>query len=194
MARGINKVILVGNVGRDPETRYSAGGMAVTTVSVATSEAWKDKQTGEQKEKTEWHRVKFFGRLAEIAGEYLKKGGQVYIEGSLRTEEYEKDGVKRYSTDIVASEMQMLGGRSGGGSDTEGGGSRGGGGYEGGGFEGGGSRGGGGGGGARSGGTGGGGGYEGGSSRGPARGPQQAPQRPQQPVQNSGFDDDDIPF
>lgn len=202
MARGINKVILVGNVGRDPETRYSAGGMAVTTVSVATSEAWKDKQTGEQKEKTEWHRVKFFGRLAEIAGEYLKKGGQVYIEGSLRTEEYEKDGVKRYSTDIVASEMQMLGGRAGGGGgDMEGGGSRGGS-YEGGGYEGGGSRSGGGyeggaargGAGARSGGGGSGGGYEGGSSRGPARGPQQAPQRPQQPVQNSGFDDDDIPF
>lgn len=111
MARGVNKVIIVGNVGKDPETRYSAGGMAVTTISVATSEAWKDKQTGEQKEKTEWHRVKFFGRLAEIAGEYLKKGSQVYVEGSLRTEEYEKDGVKRYSTDIVASEMQMLGGK-----------------------------------------------------------------------------------
>lgn len=117
MARGVNKVILVGNVGRDPETRYSAGGMAVTTISVATSEKWKDKQTGEEKERTEWHRVKFFGRLAEIAGEYLKKGSQVYIEGSLRTEEYEKDGVKRYSTDIVANEMQMLGGNpnSGGG-------------------------------------------------------------------------------
>lgn len=193
MARGINKVILVGNVGRDPETRYSAGGMAVTTVSVATSESWKDKQTGEQKEKTEWHRVKFFGRLAEIAGEYLKKGSQVYVEGSLRTEEYEKDGVKRYSTDIVAAEMQMLGGRPGGGGDFEGGGARGGGDYEsgssrGGGYEGGGSR-------AGSGARGGGGGgYEGGGSRGPARGPQQAPQRPQQPVQNSGFDDDDIPF
>ena len=173
MARGINKVILVGNVGRDPETRYSAGGMAVTTVSVATSEAWKDKQSGEQKEKTEWHRVKFFGRLAEIAGEYLKKGSQVYIEGSLRTEEYEKDGVKRYSTDIVAAEMQMLGGRPGG-DMGEGGSSRGG-------YEGGGSR-------------GGGGGYEGGSSRGPARGPQAAPQRAPQPVQNTGFDDDDIPF
>ncbi|HSX61162.1 MAG TPA: single-stranded DNA-binding protein [Tahibacter sp.] len=179
MARGINKVILVGNVGKDPETRYSAGGMAVTTISVATSESWKDKQTGEQKEKTEWHRVKFFGRLAEIAGEYLKKGSQVYIEGSLRTEEYEKDGVKRYSTDIVAAEMQMLGGRPGGG-DMEGG-SRGGG------YEGGGSR--------------GGGGYEGGGSRsgggerGPARGPQSAPQRgAPQPVQNTGFDDDDIPF
>lgn len=179
MARGINKVILVGNVGKDPETRYSAGGMAVTTISVATSEAWKDKQTGEQKEKTEWHRVKFFGRLAEIAGEYLKKGSQVYIEGSLRTEEYEKDGVKRYSTDIVAAEMQMLGGRPGGG-DAEGGSPRGGG-YEGG------SR-------------GGGGGYEGGGGgaareRGPARGPQSAPQRgAPQPVQNTGFDDDDIPF
>ncbi|GMV31084.1 MAG: single-stranded DNA-binding protein [Rhodanobacteraceae bacterium] len=179
MARGINKVILVGNVGKDPETRYSAGGMAVTTISVATSESWKDKQTGEQKEKTEWHRVKFFGRLAEIAGEYLKKGSQVYIEGSLRTEEYEKDGVKRYSTDIVAAEMQMLGGRPGGGGDMESG-SRGGG-YEGGGsrggnFEGGGSR---------------GGGYE----RGAARGPQSAPQRgAPQPVQNTGFDDDDIPF
>jgi single-strand DNA-binding protein len=188
MARGINKVILVGNVGRDPETRYSAGGMAVTTVSIATSEAWKDKQTGEQKEKTEWHRVKFFGRLAEIAGEYLKKGSQVYIEGSLRTEEYEKDGVKRYSTDIVAAEMQMLGGRPGGGSDMgEGGGARSGG-YEGGGssrgggYEGGGSR---------------GGGSEGGGQRerGPARGPQSAPQRgAPQPVQNTGFDDDDIPF
>lgn len=186
MARGVNKVILVGNVGRDPETRYSAGGMAVTTVSVATSEAWKDKQSGEQKEKTEWHRVKFFGRLAEIAGEYLKKGSQVYIEGSLRTEEYEKDGVKRYSTDIVAAEMQMLGGRPGG-DMGEGGGARGG-------YEGGGSRGGGGGyegGGSRGGG---GGGYEGGSSRGPARGPQSAPQRAPQPVQNTGFDDDDIPF
>jgi len=120
MARGINKVILVGNVGKDPETRYSAGGMAVTTISVATSEAWKDKQTGEQKEKTEWHRVKFFGRLAEIAGEYLTKGSQVYIEGSLRTEQYEKDGVTRYSTDIVAAEMQMLGVRRQ--SDGEGGG------------------------------------------------------------------------
>lgn len=111
MSRGINKAILVGNVGKDPETRYGASGLAVTTISVATSEAWKDKQTGEQKEKTEWHRVKFFGRLAEIAGEFLKKGSQVYIEGSMRTEEYEKDGVKRYTTFVVANEMQMLGGR-----------------------------------------------------------------------------------
>ena len=121
MARGVNKVILVGNLGADPETRYSAGGTAITTIRIATSESWKDKQTGEQQEKTEWHRIKFFGRLAEIAGEYLKKGSQVYVEGSLRTEEYEKDGVKRYSTDIVANEMQMLGSRSGEGSSLGGG-------------------------------------------------------------------------
>ena len=112
MARGINKVILVGTLGKDPEVRYSQGGSALTSISVATNESWKDKQTGEQKERTEWHRVKFFGRLAEIAGEYLKKGGQVYIEGSLRTEKYtDKQGVEKYSTDIIASEMQMLGGR-----------------------------------------------------------------------------------
>lgn len=112
MARGINKVILVGNLGNDPETRYSQSGSAITTISVATSESWKDKETGEQKERTEWHRVKFFGRLAEIAGEYLKKGRQVYIEGSLRTEKYtDKEGVEKYATDIVASEMQMLGGK-----------------------------------------------------------------------------------
>lgn len=115
MARGINKVILVGNLGADPETRYTPSGTAITTIRVATSESWKDKQTGEQQERTEWHRVKFFGRLAEIAGEYLKKGGQVYVEGKLRTDEYEKDGVKRYSTDIIADEMQMLGGKGGGG-------------------------------------------------------------------------------
>ena len=111
MARGINKVILVGNLGNDPETRYSQSGSAITTISVATSESWKDKN-GEQKERTEWHRVKFFGRLAEIAGEYLKKGRQVYIEGSLRTEKYtDKEGVEKYATDIVANEMQMLGGK-----------------------------------------------------------------------------------
>ena len=120
MARGINKVIIVGNLGADPETRYTPSGTAITTIRVATSESWKDKQTGEQQERTEWHRVKFFGRLAEIAGEYLKKGGQVYIEGKLRTEEYEKDGIKRWSTDIVADEMQMLGSRSGGMSAGEG--------------------------------------------------------------------------
>ena len=113
MARGINKVILVGNLGADPETRYTPNGTAITSIRIATSESWKDKQTGEQQERTEWHRVKFFGRLAEIAGEYLKKGGQVYIEGKLRTDEYEKDGVKRYSTDIIADEMQMLGSRGG---------------------------------------------------------------------------------
>ena len=120
MARGINKVILVGNLGADPETRYMPSGNAVTSIRIATSESWKDKQTGEQQERTEWHRIEFFGRLAEIAGEYLKKGRQVYVEGRLRTDEYEKDGVKRYSTKIVADEMQMLGGREGGG---EGGGS-----------------------------------------------------------------------
>ena len=113
MARGVNKVILVGTLGKDPEVRYSQAGAAMTSISVATNESWKDKVTGEKQERTEWHRVKFFGRLAEIAGEYLKKGGQVYIEGSLRTEKYtDKQGVEKYSTDIIASEMQMLGGRS----------------------------------------------------------------------------------
>ena len=115
MARGVNKVILVGNLGNDPETRYTANGGAITSISVATSEAWKDKQTGEQQERTEWHRVKLFGRLAEIAGEYLRKGRQVYIEGSLRTDKYtDKDGNTRYTTDIIANEMQMLGGNDGG--------------------------------------------------------------------------------
>lgn len=116
MARGINKVILVGNLGADPETRYTAGGSAVTTIRIATSDSWKDKQTGEQQERTEWHRVKFFGRLAEIAGEYLKKGRQVYVEGSLRTDKYtDREGVERYTTDIIANEMQMLGGGGEGG-------------------------------------------------------------------------------
>lgn len=109
MARGINKVILVGNLGQDPETRYMPSGNAVTNISVATSESWKDKQTGEQQERTEWHRVAFFNRLAEIAGEYLKKGSKVYIEGSLRTRKYQaQDGSDRYSTEIIANEMQML--------------------------------------------------------------------------------------
>ena len=124
MARGVNKVIMVGNLGADPETRYSASGTAFCSISVATTDSWKDKQTGERQEKTEWHRVKFFGRLAEIAGEYLKKGRQVYIEGSLRTDKYtDKEGVERYSTDIVANEMQMLGGQGegGGGGRGEGG-------------------------------------------------------------------------
>ena len=112
---GVNKVILVGNLGADPETRYTANGGAITSIKVATSESWKDKQTGEQQERTEWHRVKFFGRLAEIAGEYLRKGQQVYIEGSIRTDKFtDKDGNDRYFTDIIAAEMQMLGGKGGG--------------------------------------------------------------------------------
>ncbi|MCX7032611.1 MAG: single-stranded DNA-binding protein [Arenimonas sp.] len=126
MARGINKVILVGNLGNDPEVRYSQSGSAITTLSVATSESWKDKD-GNQQERTEWHRVKAFGRLAEIMGEYLKKGRQVYIEGSLRTEKYtDKNGVEKYSTDIIADEMQMLGGMpgEGGGGGQRGGGER----------------------------------------------------------------------
>ena len=131
MARGINKVILVGNLGNDPETRYTPSGAAVTTISVATSESWTDKQSGQKQERTEWHRVKFFGRLAEIAGEYLRKGSQVYIEGSIRTDKYtDKQGIERYSTDIIANEMQMLGGRGdgaggGGGGQRSGGGERG---------------------------------------------------------------------
>ncbi len=117
MARGINKVIIVGNLGNDPETRYAQSGAAITTISVATSESWKDKD-GNPQERTEWHRVKFFGKLAEIAGEYLKKGRQVYIEGSLRTEKYtDKAGVEKYSTDIIANEMQMLGGKPGEGAE-----------------------------------------------------------------------------
>ena len=125
MARGINKVILVGNLGADPEMRHTGGGTAVTTLNLATSESWTDKQSGEKVEKTEWHRVKLFGRLAEIAGDYLKKGRQVYIEGSLRTDKYtDKAGVERYSTDIIASEMQMLGGNEGGGGGGAGGGQR----------------------------------------------------------------------
>lgn len=118
MARGINKVIVVGNLGNDPDVKYTQGGMAVTTISVATSESWKDKQTGEQQDRTEWHRVKFFGKLAEIAGEYLRKGSQVYVEGKLQTDKYtDKAGVERYTTNIIANEMQMLGSRSEGGGD-----------------------------------------------------------------------------
>ncbi|TFH68550.1 single-stranded DNA-binding protein [Gammaproteobacteria bacterium LSUCC0057] len=109
MSRGINKVILVGNLGQDPETRYMPSGNAVTNISIATSESWKDKQTGEQQERTEWHRVAFFNRLAEIAGEYLKKGSKVYVEGSLRTRKWQgQDGQDRYTTEIIATEMQML--------------------------------------------------------------------------------------
>ncbi len=115
MARGVNKVILVGNLGNDPETRYMPDGNAVTNITVATSRSWKDRDSGEQKERTEWHRVVFFRRLAEIAGEYLKKGSKVYIEGALRTRNWEKDGQKHYTTEIVANEMQMLDSRGGGG-------------------------------------------------------------------------------
>ena len=115
MARGINKVILIGNLGNDPETRYMPSGGAVTNVSLATSESWKDKQTGQPQERTEWHRVVFFNRLAEIAGEYLRKGSKVYVEGSLRTRKWQdKSGQDKYSTEIVGSEMQMLDSRGGG--------------------------------------------------------------------------------
>lgn len=164
MARGINKVILVGNLGADPEVRSTGGGTAITSIRIATSENWTDKQTGEKKERTEWHRVTMFSKLGEIAAEYLRKGSQVYIEGSLRTSEYEKDGVKRYSTDIIASEMQMLGGRgeSGGG---------GGGSYQ-----------------RSQGGD----NYGGGQSRGGDAPSRQAPAPA--PADNGGFDDDDIPF
>jgi single-strand DNA-binding protein len=116
MARGINKVILVGNLGADPETRAMPSGTTVANLRIATSESWRDKQSGEQQERTEWHRVALFGRLGEIAAEYLKKGSQVYIEGSLRTRKWQdKQGNERYSTEIVANDMQMLGGGRGGG-------------------------------------------------------------------------------
>ncbi|GFZ92989.1 single-stranded DNA-binding protein [Dyella caseinilytica] len=175
MPRGINKVILVGNLGADPEVRYTGGGTAIASLSIATSEQWTDKQSGQKQERTEWHRVKLFGRLAEIAGEYLKKGRQVYVEGSLRTDKYTgKDGVERYSTDIIASELQMLGGGGEGGGTGGGGGN-----YQ------------------RS--QGGGAPRRGGDDFG---GGGNAPQRQQPaPAQDSGpafnnnnFDDDDIPF
>lgn len=114
MARGVNKVILVGTCGQDPETRYLPNGNAVTNLSLATSEQWTDRQTGQKVERTEWHRVSMFGKVAEIAGEYLRKGSQVYIEGKLQTREWEKDGIKRYTTEIVVDmqgTMQLLGGR-----------------------------------------------------------------------------------
>jgi single-strand DNA-binding protein len=118
MARGINKVILIGNLGKDPETRYLPSGSAVANITIATNESWKDPQSGEQQERTEWHNVVFFGRLAEIAGEYLKKGSQVYVEGSLRTRKWQdKNGADRYTTEVVAREMQMLGGRGAAGTD-----------------------------------------------------------------------------
>ncbi|KZC17711.1 single-stranded DNA-binding protein [Rhodanobacter sp. FW510-R12] len=166
MARGVNKVILVGNLGNDPEVRYTTSGTAIATLSLATSESWTDKQSGEKQERTEWHRVKMFGKLAEIAGEYLKKGRQVYIEGSLRTDKYtDKSGVEKYSTDIIASDMQMLGGGGEGGA--------GGGGFQRERPQGGGQR-------------------QGGGSAGQPRGgdePRRAP-----PPADNGFADDDIPF
>ena len=189
MARGINKVIIVGNLGADPETRYTGNGTAITSIRIATSENWTDKQSGEKQERTEWHRVKLFGRLAEIAGEYLKKGRQVYIEGSLRTDKYtDKDGVERFSTDIIAAEMQMLGGGTEGGAAGSGGGN----------FQR--AQGGGGGGGQQ---RQGGGNYGGGQARGGDNfggaprggdnfGNQQRPSAP--PAQSNSFDDDDIPF
>ncbi|MCG2633989.1 MAG: single-stranded DNA-binding protein [Gammaproteobacteria bacterium] len=124
MARGINKVILVGNLGKDPEIRYTQSGSPIANITVATSESWKDKQTGEKREQTEWHRVVFFNRLAEIVEQYLRKGSQIYVEGRLQTRKWQdKDGADRYTTEIVGSEMQMLGGRGGdqGGAPVSGG-------------------------------------------------------------------------
>ena len=119
MARsGINKVILVGNLGQDPEVKYTAGGAAVTTLSLATSESWKDKDTGSDQEKTEWHRVVLWRRLAEIAGEYLKKGSKVYIEGQLQTRKWEQDGQTRYTTEVVGRDMQFLDSRGSSSSDN----------------------------------------------------------------------------
>jgi single-strand DNA-binding protein len=119
----VNKVILIGNLGRDPEVRYTASGAAICNVTIATSRQWKDKTSGERQEETEWHRVVFYDRLAEIAGEYLKKGRPVYVEGRLKTRKWtDKDGVEKYTTEIVAAEMQLLGGREGGGGGGMGGG------------------------------------------------------------------------
>ena len=183
----VNKVIIVGNLGADPETRYMPSGDAVTNIRVATTDRYKDKASGEMKEATEWHRIAFFGRLAEIAGEYLKKGSSVYIEGRLKTRQWEKDGQKQYSTEIVADQMQMLGGRSEGGGGQGGGG----GGYSRGG------EGGGGGGGGYGGGRSqqGGGGYSRGGESGGQGGGQGGGARRQQAPSN-GFEDmdDDIPF
>jgi len=120
MARGVNKVMLIGNLGRDPETRYTQGGTPITSFSVATSESWKDRQSGEQQDRTEWHNVVCFSKLAEIAGEYLHKGSKVYIEGSLRTSNWERDGQKHYKTEIIANNLQMLDSRGGGGGGGEG--------------------------------------------------------------------------
>ena len=120
MARGVNKVILIGNLGNDPDIRYTASGAAVANITLATAESWRDKESGEQQERTEWHRIVFFSRLAEIVGEYLRKGSQIYVEGRLQTRKWQdKEGHDRYTTEIVANEMQMLGSRSGGSSNYE---------------------------------------------------------------------------
>ena len=112
MARGINKAILIGNLGNDPDIRYTASGTAIANISLATAESWRDKNSGEQQERTEWHRIVFFGRLAEIVGEYLRKGSQIYVEGRIQTRKWQdKEGNDRYTTEVVANEMQMLGGR-----------------------------------------------------------------------------------
>ena len=118
MARGVNKVILIGNLGKDPEVKFFPNGDAFCNCTVATSESWNDKQSGEKKERTEWHNVVFTKKLAEIVGQYLKKGSKVYVEGSLRTRKWEKDGVERYTTEIVVQDMQMLDGKGGGGGDA----------------------------------------------------------------------------
>ena len=168
MARGVNKVIIVGNCGQDPETRFMPSGGAVTNLSIATSESWKDKTSGEPQERTEWHRVVFFNRLAEIAGEYVKKGSKLYVEGSLRTRKWQgQDGQDRYTTGIVASEMQMLDSRGGQGGGGQGG-------YD-----------------APQGGSG-----QSSSPKSSNQAPQQAPQQTSQqaPQQQSGPFDDDIPF
>ena len=171
-SRGINKAIIVGNLGADPETRYTAGGTAVTNCNVATSDTWRDKTSGEMQERTEWHRIVFFARLAEVAGEYLKKGSKVYVEGRIQTRKWQgQDGQDRYTTEIVANEMQMLDSRGGQGGGMGGGGSAPFGGGQG----------------QRSGGGQQGGGYGGG------QGGYQQPQ----PASEPGFDDDlddDIPF
>jgi single-strand DNA-binding protein len=119
MANGVNKVILIGSVGRDPEVRYSASGAAVANLSLATSESWKDKDSGEKKEKTEWHRIVFFGRTAEVVGEHIKKGSNIYVEGRLQTRKWEKDGVERYTTEVIGSNMKMLGGAGKRGDEAE---------------------------------------------------------------------------
>ena len=121
MARGVNKVILVGNLGKDPEIRYTPSGAAMANITLATSDSWKDKQTGEQQERTEWHRIVFFSRLAEIVGEYLKKGSQIYVEGRIQTRKWQdQSGQDRYTTEVVGNEMQMLGSKGGGSSMASG--------------------------------------------------------------------------